>query len=85
MDKVMVMEKISEQIERFKLRAELFLKENTKAFIIDARDDWHFCHISEVNENNIKVIEFTGKLKGQENFINWIDIIKFEEFRERER
>ncbi len=78
----MVTETVTEKIERFKLRADLFLKENTKSFIVDARDDWHFCYITKINENNIEVAEFTGKLAGQESVINWVDIIKFDEFRE---
>lgn len=78
----MVKETVLEKIERYKLRADLFLKEKTKAFIIDARDDWHFCYITNINENNIEVAEFTGKLAGRNNVINWIDILKFEEFRE---
>jgi len=78
----MVMEKVTEQIERFKLRADLFLRKETKSFIIDARDDWHFCYITKINKDNLEVSEFTGKLAGQENIINWVDIIKFEEFRE---
>lgn len=81
----MVMETVLEKIERFKIRAELFLKENTKAFIIDTREDWHFCYISEISEDKIEVIEFTGKLAGQKNIINWVDILKFEEFRENGR
>lgn len=78
----MAMETIKENIERFKLRADLFLRENTKSFIIDARDNWHFCYIKKLSEDKIEVSEFSGKLTGQNNIINWIDIIKFEEFRE---
>lgn len=81
----MTMNMIMENIERFKLRAALFLKENTKAFIIDSNDSWHFCYITKINEDKIKVLEFSGKLAGQDNVINWIDIIKFEEFRESGR
>ncbi len=76
------MEKIKENIERFKLRADLFLRENTKAFIIDARDNWHFCYIEKISEDKVEVVEFSGKLAGQNNIINWIDVLKFEEFRE---
>ena len=81
----MAMETIKENIERFKLRAELFLKNNTKSFIIDAKDNWHFCYIKILDEDKVEVSEFSGKLAGQNNVINWIDIIKFEEFRESGR
>ena len=76
------MEKIKENIERFKLRADLFLRENTKAFIIDARDNWHFCYIEKINKDKVEIKEFSGKLTGQSNIINWIDVLKFEEFRD---
>lgn len=77
------MDKMMENIVRFKLRASLFLKENTRAFIIDSTDNWHFCYIVNVGEDKLVVREFDGKLKGQDSYINWFDIIKFEEFRER--
>lgn len=80
----MVMETILEKIDRFKLRAALFLKENTKAFIVDAADNWHFCYIIKIGEDKVEVLEFTGKLGGQNSIINWCDVIKFEEFRERD-
>lgn len=79
----MDMEMIMEMIGRFKVRATLFLKENTKAFIIDSMDNWHSCYILEVGEDKVKVREFNGKLEGQVGYINWCDIIKFEAFRER--
>lgn len=79
----MTMETIMESIERFKLRAALFLEENTKAFIIDSTDNWHFCYITKISENRIEVLEFSGKNAGRNNIINWVDIMKFEEFRER--
>ncbi len=78
----MVKETVLEKIERYKLRAKLFLKENTKAFIVDNREDWHFCYITYINEDKVEVVEFTGKLVGQKNIINWVDVLKFEEFRE---
>lgn len=83
--KDMVMETLTEKIERYKLRAELFLKKNTKAFIVDARDDYHFCYIINIGEDEIEVTEFTGKLAGRNSFINWVDILKFEEFRDSGR
>ena len=69
----MVMETVKEKIERDKLRAELFLKERTKSFIIDSRDDYHFCYIISMDENKVKIEEFTGKLKGQKNILFHVD------------
>ena len=71
-----------EKIERHRIKAELFLKENTKAFIVDTMDNYHFCYILETGEDRVKVFEFTGKLKGQENILNWVDVLRFDLFRE---
>jgi len=79
----MVTETVAQKIERFKLRAELFLRKEGPVFIIDSMNNWHSCYILDINEDDIKVKEFSGKLTGQINEINWVDIIKFEEFRGR--
>lgn len=76
----MVMETVKEKIERDKLRAELFLKNNTQSFIIDSKENYHFCYLTHFDEDKIEVKEFTGKLTGQNNTINWVDILRFEEF-----
>lgn len=71
-----------EKIERYKLKAQLFLKENTKAFIVDTLDNYHFCFILKISEDKVEVLEFSGKLNGQKNVLNWVDILRFDEFRE---
>ena len=80
----MMMDTIKAQIERHKLRADLFLKEKTRAFIVDAFNNYHFCYIEKNGEDKVKVSEFTGKLAGQINILNWVDVVRFEKFRERE-
>jgi len=73
-----------EKIERLKGKAEIFLKNNTKAFIIDTADNYYFCYILLVGEDYLYVQHFTGKKKGEKERIVWFDIIKFEEYQEKE-
>ena len=78
------MESVKEQVERHKCKAEIFLKNNTKAFIINTAGDWFFCEILIIGEDYLYVQHFTGKKSGEKERILWFDIIKFEEYEERE-
>ena len=74
-----------EQIERFKGKANFFLMNSIKTFIVDTSDDYYFCKILSTDDNYIYVEHFTGKHKGEKDKILWFDIIKFEEYEEREK
>ena len=78
------METVKDKIERLKGKAEIFLKNNTKTFIIDIEDNYYFCHILLVGEDYLHVKHFTEKKKGEKEKIVWFDIIKFEEYKEKE-
>lgn len=78
------METVKEQIERFKGKATIFLKNDIKAFIVNTSDDYYFCYITNIDENYVYVKHFTGKHEEEEDKILWFDIIKFEEYEERE-
>ncbi len=80
----MTMDTVKEQIERFKGKAEIFLKNNTNAFIVNTSDDYYFCKILIVSEDYVYVQHFTGKHKGEKTKILWFDIIKFEEYEDKE-
>lgn len=75
-------EGIRQKIERWKIKAEVFLKNNTKAFIVDVEDHYHWCHILKVNEDSVEIKNFTGARKLEEERIYWSDVVKFEEYRE---
>ena len=77
------MDKVKEQIERLKCKANFFLMNSIKTFIVDTSDDYYFCEILSFDENYIYVKHFTGKRIGEEDKILWFDIIKFEEYEER--
>ena len=78
------METVKEKVERYKGKAEVFLKNNTKAFIINTSGDYFFCNIMIVGEDYLYVQHFTGKKKGEKERVVWFDIIKFEEYEEKE-
>lgn len=77
------MEKIKENIERLKGKAEVFLKNNTRAFIIDTFNNYYFCDILVIGEDYLYIQHFTGKKKLEKERILWFDIIKFDEYNER--
>ena len=79
------METVKDKIERLKGKAEIFLKNNTKAFIVDIDDNYYFCDILLVGEDYLYVKHFTGKKKGEKERVVWFDIIKFEEYQEKEK
>ena len=73
-------ESIKKEIERYKIKAELFLKDNIKAFIKDTSDNYYFCHIIFAGEDCIHVQHFKGKKKLEKERIFYVDIIKFVEY-----
>lgn len=77
-------EGIKEMIERWKVKAEIFLKNNTKAFIVDVFDNFHWCIILSFNDDAIIIKNFKGSRKYEEERIFWCDIRKFEEYKDRE-
>lgn len=77
------MKNAKEMVERFKGKAEIFERNNIKAFIVDTSNNYYFCHIISVGEDYLYVENFTGKRKGERERIVWYDIIKFDEYEER--
>lgn len=76
------METVKDKVERYRLKAEIFLDENIPAFIITINGDWNFCSIQKVNKHSIEVSHFAGKREGQTQRIIFIDIIQFDEYQE---
>jgi hypothetical protein len=76
------METITEKIARLKLKAELFLKEDIKAFIRDVYDNYYFCNIVLINEDWLYVQFFKGQRQGERLRIFWVDILEISEYRE---
>ena len=75
---------LKEKIERFKIKAELFLKNNTRCFIIDVYDNYYFCDILFVGEDYLVVYGFDGVRKCEKDRILWADVVTLREYEERE-
>lgn len=75
-------ETFKEKIERMKLKSELFLKNNIKAFIKDIYNNYHFCEIKFIGEDWVIIEHFKGKREGEKLRIFWPDIIEISEYKE---
>jgi hypothetical protein len=75
---------IRNKIERFRIKAEEFLKENTRAFIVDVLDNYYFCEIIFVGENYLVVQDFKGLRKFEKSRIWWADVVKLEGYKDKE-
>ena len=76
---------IRERLERFKIKAEEFVKEDIRAFIVDVNDTYYFCDILFVGEVYLTIQNFEGEKAGQNNKLYWTDIVKLEEYKSREK
>lgn len=74
---------IKEKVERFKVKASIFLNKKIKAFIEDVGKDYYFCEIVSVQEDYIEVVGFAGRRKYERDRIFFIDILRFEEYEEK--
>ena len=70
-------------IERFKIKAEGFLKTNNKIFIIDTNDTYYWCNILSIEETYILIQNFKGVRQYEKEKIFWSDITRFDEYKEQ--
>lgn len=75
---------IRNTIERWKVKAEDFLDNNIRAFIVDTNDTYHFCYIIFVGDISVHVQHFKGNKKAEKEKLFWADIVKFEEYKAQE-
>jgi len=79
---------VAERIERLKLKAQVFLNENKKAFLKDIYDNWFFCYIKDPyveNGSKLKIKNFAGHRFEEDKIfeeIYWADVIDIREFQE---
>lgn len=79
-------ETIKEKIERNKIKAEILLKENKKAFVKDIYGTYYFCNILSdgITENKLIVKCFAPEDKSNRIYeIYWIDMLDIKEYQER--
>jgi len=77
-------EGIIDKIERLKVKADLFLKNDIKVFIKTISDNYYFCDILLVGEIYLMLYNFAGKRKGEKDRLVWTDIVEIKEYEERE-
>ncbi len=75
-------EGIREKIERLKVKAELFLNKDIKAFIKTIQENYYFCDILSVGEIHLYIYNFAGKRKGEKDRLIWTDISEIFEYKE---
>jgi len=78
-------DELREKLERLKIKAESFLKTDTRAFIIDTNDTWYWCDIIFVGDDTITIQPFKGIYAGIKKRLFWADVLKLEEYQEKER
>ncbi len=78
------MEKVMDKIERWKLLAELFVKQNNKVFIREINGDLHFCIIVNKEEDFIMIENFgPDQRAGVREKIYWLSVSEFGEYKDR--
>ena len=76
------MDKVMDNIQRWKILADIFLKEGKSVFIRKINDDLHFCKIILNSDNFILVKNFgPEQRKDGEDTIYWAQISEFDEFK----
>lgn len=80
----MTQNNLNEKIERFKLKAKLFLKNNSRVFIEDLNGSYFFCTIKEIDNDSITFIPFKKNSAGEVVDRLWADIVRLDEYREVE-
>lgn len=74
---------IRNMIERFKIKAEGFLKTNDKIFIIDTNNTYYWANIISIEENYILIQNFKGVRQYEKEKIFWSDITRFDEYKDK--
>jgi len=75
---------LKDKVERYKAKADIFLNNNTQAFIVDNQGNYFFCNIRKVEEDFVIVYGFAGKRKFEQDKIYFVDVVRFEEYEEKE-
>ena len=80
-------ETMIERVERLKVKADILLKENKKAFVKDIYGNYYFCKVIFSRENKLYIENFKGKRldagKIKEE-IYWVDVIDLNEYKNME-
>lgn len=74
---------IKEKMERWKILAEQYLKEDIKVFIKDIDNNWYFADILLVGDITLTIKCFAPEERaGKTFYLEWALISKFDRYRE---
>ena len=77
------MDKVKDNIERWKATAEIFLRDDIKVFIKDTSEDIYFADILLVGEDTLTIQCFGPKQREGKKFIlYWPLIVEFNKYEE---
>lgn len=80
------MDKVMDKIERWKLLADILIRQNKKAFIKEMNGNIHFCDIVLNDEDWIMIINFGPEQRaGVEEKIYWVQVEEFDEYKENNK
>ena len=78
-------ENIKERILQWQLLAYQLLKEDVKVFIKELNGNLHFCKIIMVGETKVTVDNYAPEQRaGKRDYIDWLNIEKFDRVKENE-
>ena len=79
-------ENIREKIERWKLLADIFVKNNSKVFLKTINGNFHFCIVVLNGEDSLLVENFAPEQRsGNRDKIYWVEVETFEEYKEEKK
>jgi hypothetical protein len=75
---------IKEKIERIKILADLFLKDNIKIYIKDIYNSYYFANIISMNSDTINIKCFSPMDRaGQEFSLYWANILNLKKYEDK--
>lgn len=75
---------VAERIERLKLKAQVFLEKNKRAFVKDIYDNWYFCYLQKSTDpSKLKIKNFAGHRFDEGKIfeeIYWVDLDEINDY-----
>jgi hypothetical protein len=81
----LIQRELKEEIERNKIKAEGFLKNDIKAFIVDVNKTWYSCYIIFVGEYSLTIQNFEGDDVGINQRLYWADVKTINEYKKKDK
>ena len=76
---------VLKEIERWRILAEILLKEDKRVYIKDVHSNFYFADLLLVGENTLEIQCFGPENReGQKFVLYWANIVKFDEYKKEE-